>query len=243
MEPFPRRVRAVLGGETIVDSDQTLLMFEIDHLPVYYFPIEDVRTDLLEASDHATSCPRKGDASYQSIQVGDRVAQDAVWRYEEPIEGCPDISGHVGIYWDALDSWWEEADEVFVHPRDPYHRVDVLRGARDIRVEVNGEVLAESARPLMLFETGLPTRYYLPRSDVALGTLSESDTVTRCPYKGVATYFSIEAGGKTHDDLAWSYLAPIPECSKVEHAIAFHNEHVDLYVDGELQERPQTNWS
>ena len=243
MEPFTRRVRGLLDGVAIVDSDRTLLMFEVGHLPVYYFPLEDVRTDLLEASDHKTNCPRKGEASYHSIRVGDRVAEDAVWRYEDPIEDCPVISGHVAFYWNALDSWWEEEDEVFVHPRDPYHRVDVLRSSREVRVEVDGVVLADSTSPLLLFETNLPTRYYLPRSDVRLETLRESDTVTRCPYKGIADYFSVEADGKTHDDLAWSYPAPIPECTKIEQAICFHNEHVDLFIDGELQERPQTHWS
>ena len=243
MEPFGPRVRGVLGGETIVDSDRTLLMFEVDHLPVYYFPIEDVRMDLLEASKHTTSCPRKGTASYHSVRVGECLAENAVWRYKEPIEGCPDISGHVAFYWNALESWWEEEDEVFVHPRDPYHRVDVLRSSREIRVVLNGETVAESTSPLLLFETALPTRYYLPRADVRPELLRTSDTVTRCPYKGIATYYSVEAGGTVHDDLAWSYPAPIPECSKIEQAVCFHNEHVDLYVDGELQERPQTHWS
>ena len=119
MEPFGPRVRGVLNGETIVDSDRMLLMFEVDHLPVYYFPIEDVRMDLLEASEHTTRCPRKGAASYHSVRVGERLAENAAWRYKEPIESCPDISGHMAFYWNAFDSWWEEEDEVFVHPRDP----------------------------------------------------------------------------------------------------------------------------
>lgn len=243
VEPFSRRVRGVLGGVEVVDSEDVLLMHEVGHLPVYYFPIEDLRADLQEPSAKTSECPRKGEATYQSIRIGDRFAEDAVWRYENPIESCPDISGHVGIYWNALDAWFEEEDEVFVHPRDPYHRVDVLRSSRDIRVEVDGEVLAESTRPLLLFETGLPTRYYLPRSDVRKDSLRESGTVTRCPYKGIATYYSIESDGKLHEDLAWSYRAPIPELPRVEDAIAFHNEHVDLFVDGELQERPKTHWS
>lgn len=243
LEPFPRRVRGLLEGTPIVDSERTLLLFEVDHLPVYYFRVEDVRMDLLKPSAKRTTCPRKGEASYHSIRVGDRLAEDAAWRYEQPIESCPDISGLIAFYWSALDSWWEEEDEVFVHPRSPYHRVDVLRSSRQVRVEVDGETVAESRRPLLLFETGLPSRYYLPRSDVRLESLRPSDTVTRCPYKGITDYFSVEVGGKTHEDLAWSYPAPIPECPKIEQAICFHNEHVDLYVDGRLQERPRTNWS
>ena len=243
VEPTLKRVRARLGGETVVDSRRALILFEKGHLPVYYFPLDDVRDDRLEPSDKHTTCPRKGEASYYSIRVGDRLAQDAVWRYPEPIEGCPDISEHVAIYWDAMDSWWEEDDQVFRHARDPYHRVDVLRSSRHVRVEVDGETLAETHRPLLLIETGLPPRWYVPRADVRLDLLRPTQTRTTCPYKGEASYFSALVGDTEHRNLAWSYEAPIPECPKIEQAICFFNERVDLVVDGERQERPRTQWS
>jgi uncharacterized protein (DUF427 family) len=243
VERCPRRLRGRVGGQTLFDSTSALLLFEEGHLPVYYLPVDDVRADLLEPSDRRTTCPRKGEASYSSIRVGDRVVPNAAWRYEEPIEECPDISAFMAFYWNALDSWWEEDDEVFVHPRDPYHRVDVLRSSRHVRVELDGELLAESRRPLLLFETSLPTRYYLPRADVRLEVLQASRTTTQCPYKGTASYLSAHLGGKLHADLAWSYERPIPECSKVEQAVCFFNERVDLTVDGERLERPRTPWS
>ena len=243
VEPTLKRVRARLGGETVVDSRRALILFEKGHLPVYYFPLDDVRDDRLEPSDKHTTCPRKGEAGYYSIRVGDRLAQDAVWRYPEPIEGCPDISEHVAIYWDAMDSWWEEDDQVFRHARDPYHRVDVLRSSRHVRVEVDGETLAETHRPLLLIETGLPPRWYVPRADVRLDRLRPTQTRTTCPYKGEASYFSALVGDTEHRNLAWSYEAPIPECPKIEQAICFFNERVDLVVDGERQERPRTQWS
>jgi uncharacterized protein (DUF427 family) len=243
VEPTVRRVRAMLGGETVVDSRRTLIMFEEGHLPVYYFPVDDVRRDLLEPSEKHTTCPRKGEASYRSIRAGDRVAPDAVWQYPEPIEGCPDISGHVAIYWNAMDSWWEEDDEVYVHPRDPYKRIDVLRSSRHVRVEVDGETLAETQRPLLLLETGLPPRWYVPRADVRFAVLRPSDTTTACPYKGTAAYFTAQLGVTAHEDIAWTYVTPIPECPKIEQAVCFYNERVDLHVDGELQERPKTHWS
>jgi uncharacterized protein (DUF427 family) len=243
VEPTPKRVRAMLGGETVVDSRRALILFEQGHLPVYYFPLEDVRADLLEPSGKHTTCPRKGDASYWSVRARDRVAQDAVWRYPEPIEGCPDISGHVAFYWHAMDSWWEEDDEVFKHPRDPYHRVDVLRSSRHVRVELDGVVVAETERPLLLLETSLPPRWYIPRADVRFDLLRPTDTTTTCPYKGNASYFTAVVGDSEHDDIAWSYVTPIPECPKIEQAICFFNERVDLTVDGELQERPETPWS
>jgi uncharacterized protein (DUF427 family) len=243
VEPTVKRVRGVFARETVVDSRRALLMFEERHLPVYYFPLADVRADLLEPSAKRTTCPRKGEASYHSIRAGDRVAQDAAWRYPEPIEECPDISGHVAFYWDALDSWWEEDDEVFRHARDPYHRVDVLRSSRHVRVEIDGETLADTRRPLLLVETGLPPRWYVPRADVRLERLEPTDTTTTCPYKGDASYFTARVAGTAHRDIAWSYMTPIPECPKIEQSICFFNERVDLTVDGERQERPRTHWS
>jgi uncharacterized protein (DUF427 family) len=243
VEPTPRRVRGTFGGETVVDSARTLIMFERGRLPVYYFPVDDVRQDLLEPSDTLTTCPRKGEATYHAVRAGDRVAPDAAWRYPEPIDGCPDIGGHMAFYWNALDSWWEEDDEVFVHARDPYHRVDVLRSSRHVEVALDGETVADTSRPLLLLETGLPPRWYIPRADVRLERLRRTDSTSACPYKGRASYFSAQAGGGEHRDIAWSYEAPIPECPKIEQAICFFNERVDLTVDGEPQERPRTHWS
>jgi uncharacterized protein (DUF427 family) len=142
-----------------------------------------------------------------------------------------------------MDAWFEEDDEVFVHPRDPYHRVDVLNSSRHVKVTLGGELVAETRRPRLLFETSLPVRYYIPMLDVKMELLDPSDTISRCPYKGVAAYWSVRAGGTVHPDLAWSYRSPIPECPKIENLIAFFNERVDLEVDEERLERPQTPWS
>ncbi len=166
LENSPRRVRAVFGGETVVDTRHAKLLHETGHLPVYYFPVEDVRQDLLERTDHSTHCPFKGDASYWSVRVGDRVAENAVWGYEEPMDSAPPLRDLVAFYFDAMDAWYEEDEEIFVHPKDPYHRVDVLESSRRVRISVNGEVVAETDRPKMLFETGLPPRYYVPPEDV-----------------------------------------------------------------------------
>jgi uncharacterized protein (DUF427 family) len=242
-EPTIKHVRAMFCGETIADSRRVTVLFEKGHLPVYYFPLDDVRQDLLEATEKETTCPRKGEASYDSIRVGDHVAPDAAWRYPEPIDGCPDISEHVAFYWNAMDSWWEEDDQVFKHARDPYHRVDVLRSSRHVRVEIDGTVVAETERPLLLLETGLPARWYVPRADVRFDRLTPTDTTSTCPYKGNASYFTATVGDALYEDVAWSYVTPIPECPKIEQAVCFFNERVDLTVDGESQERPETHWS
>jgi uncharacterized protein (DUF427 family) len=242
-EDSPRWVRVMFGGETIADSRRVKLLHETGHLPVYYFPTEDVRMELLEESDHKTRCPFKGEATYWSVKVGDRVSENAVWGYPEPVDSAPPIAGYLAFYWPMMDHWYEEDEEVFVHPRDPYHRVDILESSRRVRVRVNGEVVAETERPRIMFETGLPPRYYIPSEDVREDVLVGSQKTTRCPYKGVASYWSVEAGGERVEDLIWSYPEPIPEAAKIEGHLAFFNERVDLEVDGEKQERPKTQWS
>jgi uncharacterized protein (DUF427 family) len=244
IEPSPRRVRAYVGGVAVADSKRVLLVYETRRLPVYWFPAADVRMDLLRPSarpaghaDGATVTARF------DVAVGDRVVEKAAWTYPEPGPGRAPLRDHVAFYWNRMDAWFEEDDEVFVHPRDPYHRVDVLHSARRVRVEVGGRVVAESSRPCLLFETGLPTRYYLPRLDVRMDLLVPSRTTTRCPYKGVAVYWSVPDGEALHEDLVWSYPSPIPECPKIENLLCFYNERVDLSVDGELQPRPVSPWS
>jgi uncharacterized protein (DUF427 family) len=143
-----------------------------------------------------------------------------------------------------VDAWFEEDEEVFVHPRDPYHRVDVLHSSRHIQIVVGGEVVADSSRPRLLFETGLPTRYYLPKLDVRLDLLKLSATVTRCPYKGVASHYSLVLNGVELKDAAWSYPAPIAEIPKIENLICFYNERVDqIIVDGKAETKPVTPWT
>ena len=244
VEPTPRRVRTVFGGLTVADSRRTLLVWAGDiRLPVYYFPLPDVRADLLSESDRRIAHPDLGNARCWHLEVGGRSAADAAWSFDETEPGAEAVRGHLAFNWGEMDAWFEEDDEVFVHPRDPYHRVDVLNSSRHVRVELNGVTVAESRRPRLLFETGLPPRYYLPKADLRMDLLEPTQSHTACPYKGTASYWTVRHDGVEWPDIAWSYPSPIPECPKIEDLIAFYNEHVDLIVDGELQERPQTPWS
>jgi uncharacterized protein (DUF427 family) len=242
-EPNRRRVRVFFGGEAVADSSATLYLFETGHLPVYYFPRAGVRFDLLEPTSEKSHCPYKGDASYYTVVAGGRRYENAVWAYPEPIESVPELADYVAFYWNKADAWYEEDDEVFKHPRDPYHRVDVLNSSRHVQVRVGGALVAESSRPRLLFETGLPVRYYLPKLDVRQELLVPSPTRSRCPYKGEAVYWSARAGDELLEDIVWSYPAPIPEAPKIENLLAFYNEKTDITVDGVLQERPATKWS
>ena len=243
-EPSPRRMRGLLGGETVVDSRHAMLLHEHGKLPVYYYPEDEVRMDLLEPTDHTSHCPWKGDASYWTVRVGDRVAENAAWGYPDPLPDAPPLAGYVAFYWDRLDEWLEEDEPAIGHARDPYSRIDVLDTSRPVRVDVGGETVAETTRARVLYETGLPPRWYIPPDDVRSELLVESDKQTTCAYKGFASYWSVRTpDGAEEEDVAWFYPDPRHDAARVKDYIAFFNERVDLYVDGELQERPETQWS
>ena len=246
LEPSPRRVRVQFGGEWIADSTGMMLMYESGHLPVYYFPVKDVRLDLLHPTDHGSHCPYKGEASYWNIEAGGRISENAVWAYQTPYDEMTaiDLQDYCSFYWDRVDRWFEEDEEIFVHPRDPHKRIDTVPSSREVKVVLGGESVAQSTNAHFLFETGLPTRYYIPADDVRMELLESSETETRCPYKGVARYWSATVGGETHADIVWSYPDPVPECPKIRDLMCFYNENVDaIYVDGIEIEKPQTKWS
>jgi uncharacterized protein (DUF427 family) len=241
IEQGAKRVRVYLGGELVADTMRPLLVWEVPYYPAYYFPLDDVRAELLEPDGGSAHSPSRGDATTYTVRAGGREAPGAALRYENsPIEELREL---VRFDWDAMDAWFEEDEEVFTHPRNPYTRVDILPSSRHVRVEVNGQTIAESASPRLLFETGLPVRYYLPKTHVRMDLLTHTDTVSHCPYKGEAEWWSVRAGDKVHEDLAWSYRMPLPESQKIAGLVAFYNEKVDIYVDGVLQERPHTKFS
>jgi uncharacterized protein (DUF427 family) len=242
IEPCPKWIRVIVGGETVADTRNALMVSESGHQPVYYFPREDVRVDLLEASDRHTRCPKKGEASYRTIRAGDKVVENGAWYYPEPLDAAEPIRDMIAFYWDRMDQWFEEDEEVFVHPRDPYHRVDVLPTSRHIKVSLDGEVLAESDHAMALFESNLPIRWYLPRDDVS-AELESTDTATRCPYKGIASYYAVRLpDGETVKDLIWYYDDPLRAVDGIAGRLCFFNERVDVEVDGEPESRPKTAW-
>lgn len=233
LEPRDRRVRGEVSGRTVVDSERPYLLHETGLPPVYYFPADDVDASLLEPSDTVTVCPFKGTASYHHVVVGDRRVPDAVWSYPEPVGGAPPLAGLMAFYFDRLDRWFEEDEEIHVHPTDPYHRIDLRRSHRHVTVSLGGRTLADTKDAVWLFETGLPVRRYIPPEDVDMDALRRSDTVTRDPYKGEAVHYGVEG----HDDIAWSYPDPLPETARIAGLIAFYDDRVDVVIDGEPQAR------
>ncbi|MCL1600637.1 MAG: DUF427 domain-containing protein [Actinomycetia bacterium] len=234
VEGGQKRVRAQIGGVTVADSADVKMVWEIPYYPTYYFPQDAVRMDLLSDSGETKRSPARGTANLFDISVGDRtIAQAArVWneaKFEE-------VEGYVSFDWKSMDAWFEEDEEVYVHARDPYTRIDALQSSRNIRVEVDGTVVADSDRARFLFETGLRVRYYLPKTDVNFEYLTATDTATACPYKGTARYWSIDVGTGSHGDVVWGYDTPLRESQQIAGYVSFYNEKLDIYVDGILED-------
>jgi uncharacterized protein (DUF427 family) len=235
LEPVPRRIRATLAGRVVVDTTKALYVWETPHYPQYYIPLGDVDPAILVDEEHTQKLHR-GSARRQGVRLGDVSRPGSARIYTA--DSLAGLAGMVRFDWTALDAWFEEDEEVFVHPRNPYARVDALRSTRTVRIELDGVILAESGSPVMVFETGLPTRYYLNRTEVNFDHLVPTETVTSCPYKGRTTgYWSVRIGDTTHADLAWCYDFPTRQLLPIAGLIAFYNEKVDVVLDDELLER------
>jgi uncharacterized protein (DUF427 family) len=240
VEAGAKRVRAYLAGRLVADTKQPFLVWEIPYYPAYYLPLADVLAEL-EPTGTTEHSPSRGEAAIYHVRVEGAVAEAAAKRYpDSPLTALRDL---VRIDWPAMDEWLEEDEPVYTHPRDPYTRVDILASSRHVRVEIDGVTVADSVRPHVLFETGLPPRYYLPLPDVRADLLVPSDTSSHCPYKGTAAYWSVDTGCGVHPDLVWIYRAPLPESQKIAGLACFYHEKVDLYLDGERQPRPRTHFS
>jgi len=234
-DPTGKRVRGMLGGQPAVDSRRALLVWEPRRIvPAYAVPQDDIAAELVPAdpgpaSDKPVLHPGIPFAAHStagqpySVRLGDRTLAGAAFA---PADA--DLAGYVILDAGAFDEWLEEDEPVRSHPRDPYHRVDTRASGRHVRIERDGVLLAESTRPVLLFETNLPTRYYLPREDVR-AEARPSAKRTFCPYKGQASYLSFEVS----DDLAWYYPEPLPDIVAIAGLVSFYNELVEITVDGE----------
>lgn len=240
VEPVPRRVRAFLAQETVVDTTRALYVWEWPNYPQYYIPIADVRRDLLVAEGR-TERTTRGQVEMHGLRVGEVERPGTVRVLTQ--SSIARLNGTVRLDWAALDAWFEEDEQVFVHPRNPYTRVDALHSTRTVRIEVDGVVLAQSSSPVMVFETGLPTRYYFRRTEVDFTHLVPTDTLTECPYKGrTSGYWSLVIGPRVRRDLAWTYDFPTRQVLPIAGLIAFYNERVDTILDGLQLERPVTHF-
>jgi uncharacterized protein (DUF427 family) len=231
-EDSPRRVHIVFNHRTIADSRRVKMLHETGRVPIYFFPETDVRRECLRPSAPTKRTPEKGAELRWSVAVGERLAESAAWSYAELPESAGFLAGYYAFEWDAMDAWYEEDEQVFIHARDPYHRVDVRASSRHVRVFVQGELVAETRRPTLLFETGVRTRYYLPREDVRADLLEPSERHTGCPYKGTASYYSVRTPRGLAKDVIWYYPEPLDGAAPIKDLLAFYNERVDVEVDG-----------
>jgi uncharacterized protein (DUF427 family) len=249
-EPTAKRFRASLGDATVVESTRALLVWEPRRIsPTIAVPPADVHAELVPARTEpggeapellhpgipfvVHSCP----GSELTLRAGEVTRERAAFRPADP-----DLEAYVLLDFDAFDAWYEEDERIVAHPRDPFHRVDFRRSSRHVRIELDGEPIADTRRPTLVFESRLPVRFYLPREDV-LAALRPSEKRTSCPYKGDASYWSVDAGGRRHEDIAWSYESTLPDTGPLAGLVAFFDELVDVIVDGERRERPGTVYS
>jgi uncharacterized protein (DUF427 family) len=237
VEQGPKRVRAYLNGQVVADTYAPLLVWEVPYFPTYYIPMPDIKAELIPSgqSEHKAGL---GEAEIYHVKTEAGTAEGAARKYgDSPVTELRDA---VRLDWSAMSEWLEEDEPVYTHPRDPHTRIDILASSRHVRVEIDGVTVAESSQPRLLFETGLPTRYYLPLSAVRMDLLRPSDTSTHCPYKGTAAYWSLDTGTRVHKDVIWIYRTPLPESQKVAGLACFYNERVDIYLDGEHLPRPKS---
>jgi uncharacterized protein (DUF427 family) len=238
VEPTRKRIRVLLAGELVADTTSALLVWEIPYYPTYYLPAADLQAELLPAG--SDSSPELGAAEVLSVRVAGATAEGAARRY--PAAPDPRLRDYVRLDWQAMSEWLEEDEPVYVHPRSPYSRVDILASSRHVQVEIDGVTVADSRSPRILFETGLPPRYYLPLADIRTDLLRPSATQTSCPYKGTASYWSVDTGSGLHEDIVWIYRMPLPESQKIAGLAAFYDEKADVLVDGVRQDRPRTQF-
>jgi uncharacterized protein (DUF427 family) len=260
-EPTEKRIRGMLGEAMVIDSTRARLVWEPKRVvATYAFPVEDVDAEIVPASPAQAGDPAAVGVPAIGVPLGELMVLDpsiafavrttpgepVVLRARDGVTAAagfvPDddgLAGYVIVDFDDFDAWYEEDERNVGHPRDPFHRIDIVHSARHVRIEHEGEVLAETSDPYLLFEPPLPVRYYLPPEDVRADLLTPSDKRTFCAYKGEAWYLSRGDGG----DVAWFYPEPLREAAEVTDRVAFFNERVDIVADGAPLERPVTPWS
>jgi uncharacterized protein (DUF427 family) len=229
--PFPRRVRAVFAGATVLDTRRGKLLHETGLPPQLYAPKEDMAFDRFVRTESSTTCPFKGQATYWSIEHGARSAADAVWAYLDPLPESGWLRGYAALYWQRVDAWFDEEEEVAGGLRDPYHRVDVRLASSRVRVRAGGELIAETTRPRLVSETGLPNRYYVPLEDIRGECLEPSDKHSVCPYKGRASYSSVRVGRLLIEDAAWCYPEPLVDASRLRGCLSFGGEGIEVEAE------------
>lgn len=239
----PKWVRVYLGNKAVADSHNAKILRAHGQIAVYYFPEEDVEMERLEPAGADQQLANLGEGPWPdpperskifNVRINGAVARNAAWQVEESAD-FPELAGYIAFVWDEMDAWYEEDEQIRYHPHDPYHLIDVRASSRHVKVSHKGQKLAETKRPVLLFEAGLPPRYYIPKADVRMDLLALSDKTTHCAYKGIASYYSVHLkDGSIERDIAWFYPYPNPPYALIQNMVAFPQQKVDEFlVDGE----------
>lgn len=228
-EPWPRRMRAMLDGEILLDSRAGMLLHETGVFSQLYFPLADFRSDLLHESTSVGVPARQS----WSTGSGAHLVERCITSSPFAADGSELLPGYATVGYASMDRWFEEDDPIYAHPRDPYHRVDVLSSSRAVVVRLGDTVIAQSRRPKLLFETGVPIRYYVPFDDVRLELLAKSDTISECPYKGDGQHWHLRVDGTEVPDAAWSLPHPLPEGLRAAEHVCFYPDKLQTEIDGE----------
>jgi uncharacterized protein (DUF427 family) len=231
-EPLRRRMRVRFGEEWIADSEDVVLLHEPGHYPVAYFPRGDVRAAVLSEPQRTTKHRDLGETTWFTVSAGGRTAERAAWQHVALPGYADDLKDRVAFAWRAMDAFYEEDERIVGHAADPYHRNDIRATSRHLVVRDGERVIADTHRPVVLYESGFAPRWYVPREDVDEVALTPVEGQTFCPYKGLASYYDIGE----HAGAAWSYLEAWPEVSRIRGLVSFEAGKIEVYLDGERLE-------
>jgi uncharacterized protein (DUF427 family) len=227
-EPLRRRMRVRFGGAWAADSEDVVLLHEPGRYPVAYFPLRDIADGVLQPSDYTTRHADLGPTSWYPVRSGDQSKQRAAWQHTELPGYAGELKGRVAFAWRAMDAFYEEDERIVGHAADAYHRIDIRQTSRHLVVRSGGQVIADSTRPLALYESGFAPRWYVPRGDVDQAALTPAKGQTFCPYKGLCSYYDIGAARRA----AWSYQDAYTEVGRIGGLISFEPDLVEVHIDG-----------
>jgi uncharacterized protein (DUF427 family) len=226
-EPLRRRVRVRFGGAWIADSEHVLLLFEPDRYPVAYFPESDILPGTLQLSEHTTRHRDFGATSWYTVRAGEQSTPRAAWRYTDTPAYASELQGRVAFAWPAMDAFYEEDERIMGHAADSYHRIDIRQSSRHLVVSHHGRAVADTKRPVVLYESGFAPRWYVPRTDIDESALTLVEHQTFCPYKGLCSYYDI---GEARLG-AWSYREAFAEVGRVSGLVSFEPDIVSVELD------------
>jgi uncharacterized protein (DUF427 family) len=228
IEPLRRRMRVRFGRAWIADSERVLLLFEPGRYPVAYFPESDISSEALERTDHTVQHPDLGLTSWYAVRAGEQIASRGAWQHTALPAHASELEGRVAFAWQAMDAFYEEDERILGHAADSYHRIDIRQSSRNLMVRHRDRVVADTKRPLVLYESGFAPRWYVPRADVDESSLTPVDHQTFCPYKGLCSYYDISDAHLA----AWSYPEAYPEVGRVSGFVSFEPDIVSVQIDG-----------